>query len=115
MTLFLLPLGSSAAELHITEYQSIAVLEVQNRVDRVQFVLQKRLAIMHEVARTKWNQNLPIEDLAREQELLAGLAEQGKRKGIDEKWVLAFFQVFSNLADIFLIKSKLSDAIWIAM
>lgn len=92
LTLFLTPVVSSASQVAIPEHQNIAVRELQNKVDSVLLIIQKRLAVMHEVARTKWNQKLAIEDLVREQELLAGLAEKGKNQGMDEKWVLAFFQ-----------------------
>ena len=55
-------------------------------------LMQKRLDLMHEVARVKWNRNLPVEDIVREQEILTGLVGLGLKEGLDEKWTTRFFQ-----------------------
>ncbi|MGL4540638.1 MAG: gamma subclass chorismate mutase AroQ [Candidatus Rhabdochlamydia sp.] len=73
-------------------YQSIEDFEIEQKVDQLLLLMQKRLVIMHEVARTKWNQNLTIEDKIREQQILADLAEKASKYGLDEKWTTAFFQ-----------------------
>lgn len=73
-------------------YQSIEDFEIEKKVDQLLLLMQKRLVIMHEVARTKWNQNLTIEDKIREQQILADLAEKASKYGLDEKWTTAFFQ-----------------------
>jgi chorismate mutase-like protein len=70
----------------------IEEIELQKKVDEILLLVQKRLAIMHEVARTKWNQNLAIEDIAREQQLLTDLVGLAGKKGLDEKWTRQFFQ-----------------------
>ncbi|MGL5263522.1 MAG: gamma subclass chorismate mutase AroQ [Candidatus Rhabdochlamydia sp.] len=77
-------------------YQSIEDFEIEQKVDQLLLLMQKRLVIMHEVARTKWNQNLTIEDKIREQQILADLAEKASKYGLDEKWTTAFFQAQMN-------------------
>lgn len=73
-------------------HQNIHNLETQKIVDQLLLLIQKRLVVMHEVARTKWNQNLPIEDKVREQQILMDLAKQANKFNVDEKWVVKFFQ-----------------------
>jgi chorismate mutase len=66
--------------------------ELEQKIDLLLLLIQKRLVIMHEVARTKWNQNLPIEDKEREEQILTNLANKAKAFGLDEKFVVKFFQ-----------------------
>lgn len=73
-------------------YQTIEDFEVEQKIDQLLLLIQKRLVIMHEVARTKWNQNLPIEDKIREEQILADLAELARQYDLDEKWITNFFQ-----------------------
>lgn len=82
----------------ISEHQTISVYETQQKIDRVLFLIQKRLSVMHEVARAKWNQKLAIEDLVREKQILEGLVQQGNRYGFDGKWVQQFFQAQMDAA-----------------
>lgn len=84
----------------IPPHQSIAGYSIQKKVDQVLFLVQKRLSIMHEVARTKWNQNLAIEDLAREQQIIASLVKQGQAHGMDEAWIRKFFQAQFDAAKL---------------
>lgn len=79
-------------------YQNIEDFELEKKVDQVLFLIQKRLAIMHEVSRTKWNQELPIEDKIREQQILIDLAEKAKEYNLDEKWIAKFFQAQMDAA-----------------
>ncbi len=72
--------------------RTIENYETEKVTDQLLLLIQKRLAVMHEVARTKWNQKLAIEDKAREQIILTNLVEQCKKYGLDEKWVATFFQ-----------------------
>lgn len=73
-------------------HETIESFEVERNVDELLLLIQKRLVIMHEVARTKWNQNLPIEDKVREQQILADLVVKANQYGLDEKLVTRFFQ-----------------------
>lgn len=54
-------------------------------------LINQRLAIMFDVARTKWNTKAPVEDLARERALLAGVAEEGRGFGLDPADTTRFF------------------------
>lgn len=73
-------------------YQKIEDVELEKKVDQLLLLVQKRLAIMHEVARTKWNQNLPIEDKIREQQILVELAEKASQYHLEPRWITNFFQ-----------------------
>lgn len=73
-------------------YQSIEDYQIEKNVDQLLLLIQKRLSIMHEVARAKWNQKAPIEDKEREQQILATLVEQSRQYGLDGQFVAKFFQ-----------------------
>lgn len=75
----------------ISTHETIENVEIERKIDELLLLIQKRLVIMHEVARTKWNQNLPIEDKMREQQILADLTNKGSQYGLDEKLVTRFF------------------------
>lgn len=79
-------------ELKANEASALQNIEVEQKIDQLLLLIQKRLVIMHEVARTKWNQNLSIEDKGREQHILTELAGKANQYGLDEKWVTCFFQ-----------------------
>ncbi len=78
--------------------KTIDSYEIEKNVDQLLLLIQKRLVIMHEVARTKWNQNLPIEDKAREQQILTDLVEKAHQYGLEEKWIAKFFQAQMDAA-----------------
>lgn len=82
----------------IPTQQSMEDYAAEKKIDQLLLLIQKRLVIMHEVARTKWNQNLSIEDKVREQQILNGLIEQAGKRGLDEKWVARFFQAQMDAA-----------------
>lgn len=73
-------------------HETIGQFEAEQKIDELLLLIQKRLVIMHEVARTKWNQNLPIEDKVREQQILVDLAAKANQYGLDEKIITQFFQ-----------------------
>jgi chorismate mutase len=60
-------------------------------LDRVLRLMQQRLALMHDVARWKWNTGQPITDPQRERELLESVVERGRDKGLDPDLVRSFF------------------------
>ena len=60
-------------------------------LDRLLRLMQQRLALMHEVARWKWNAGQPITDPKREGQLLQSVVECGRDKGLDPDWVRRFF------------------------
>jgi chorismate mutase len=73
-------------------HETIGEFEAEQKIDELLLLIQKRLVIMHEVARTKWNQNLPIEDKAREQQILVDLAAKANQYDLKEKIITQFFQ-----------------------
>jgi chorismate mutase len=60
-------------------------------LDRLLRAMEKRLALMHEVARCKWNAGQPITDRQRECELLQSVVGRGQGKGLDPDLVRCFF------------------------
>jgi chorismate mutase-like protein len=60
-------------------------------LDRLLRLMGRRLALMHEVARWKWDQGRPVADPDRERELLRVVVERGRGKGLDPEFVRAFF------------------------
>lgn len=60
-------------------------------VDRLLTLMNERLALMHEVARFKWNEKKPIADVIRERELLEAMAAKGAAMGLDPHQVRWFF------------------------
>jgi chorismate mutase len=60
-------------------------------LDRLLRLMEQRLALMHEVARWKWNVGKPITDPERERVLLQSVVERGRGKGLDPDRVRSFF------------------------
>jgi chorismate mutase len=60
-------------------------------LDRLLTFMRQRLALMHDVARWKWTADKPIQDSRRERELLEGVVERGRVRGLDPVLVRAFF------------------------
>jgi chorismate mutase len=60
-------------------------------VDRLLGVMNRRLAVMHDVARWKWANGVAISDPAREARVLDAVAERAKRQGLDPSVVRAVF------------------------
>jgi chorismate mutase len=53
--------------------------------------MRQRLALMHDVARWKWNTGKPITAPQREREVLHSVVERGRGKGLDPELVRPFF------------------------
>jgi chorismate mutase-like protein len=60
-------------------------------VGRLLQLMRDRLALMHDVARSKWNSRRPVADLAREKAMLEDMAERGRAHGLDPAQTRAFF------------------------
>lgn len=95
---FLVAAKLSLAQAPSSLPQTVVSLETEKKVDQLFLLIQKRLSVMHQVAQTKWNQNLPIEDLPREKQILQGLVDQTKNLKTDEKWIARFFQAQMDAA-----------------
>jgi chorismate mutase-like protein len=62
-----------------------------SHLDRLLRLMERRLALMHDVARWKWKAGKPIEDPKRESELLQGVVERSRGKGLHPDLVRSFF------------------------
>lgn len=60
-------------------------------LDQLLRLMKQRLALMHDVARWKWNAGKPITDPERERELLQSVVECGRGKGLEPDLVRSFF------------------------
>lgn len=56
-----------------------------NAKRRLYTVVARRLALMPAVARWKWERRLPIEDHARELEVIHGFVQQAHQRGLDQQ------------------------------
>jgi chorismate mutase len=61
------------------------------KLDRLTGVMSRRLAISEDVARVKWNTKAPVEDLPREQAVLASVRKLAVQAKLDPDRVAAFF------------------------
>jgi chorismate mutase-like protein len=77
--------GCQPADVPVAPRRDLADL------DRLLRLMERRLALMHEVARWKWNAAKPITDPERERELLQSVVERGRVKGLDADRVRSFF------------------------
>lgn len=62
------------------------------QVDELRDLMAQRLSMMEDVARHKWNQQSAIEDLPREQKIIASLQQQATALGIPAAWAEHFFR-----------------------
>jgi chorismate mutase len=53
--------------------------------------MRDRLALMHDVARSKWNAQRPVGDPERERTLLREMEEKGRELGLDPQFTRSFF------------------------
>ena len=67
-------------------------------LERLLRLMRQRLALMHNVARWKWNTDKPITDAQRERELLHSVVERGRGKGLDADLVRSFFAAQMEVA-----------------
>ncbi|MEH2044687.1 gamma subclass chorismate mutase AroQ [Nostoc sp.] len=84
--------AQNSRSVKLVNLQAIRVAEQQLPVDKLLKLIQQRLLIAHDVARWKWNQKSPIEDLKREQELLLKVKQQATTHSLEPDTVAAFFQ-----------------------
>ena len=69
-------------------------------LDRLVTLIDARLAIGEEVARTKWNSGAAVEDPPREQQVLDSVVSRAAEFGLGEAWLRDFFraQIEANKA-----------------
>jgi chorismate mutase-like protein len=76
--------------------------DVQRRLDRwlafpwglepLRQAIDERLLLAQDVARAKWNVKAPIEDLPREEQVIAAAVRQGTALGLPEPWIRSVFR-----------------------
>lgn len=81
-----------SGSIKIVNSPALNINKQQIPVDNLLKLIQQRLIIAHDVARWKWNNQRPIEDLKREQELLLKVRQQATSQNLDPDTVAAFFQ-----------------------
>lgn len=63
-------------------------------------LMMERLALMPDVARFKWNTRAAIEDLGREQQIIAGLKREAEALGVPGGWAERFFRAQIEAAKV---------------
>ena len=61
-------------------------------VESLRALIDARLLLAPDVAQYKWNHHLPIEDLAREAQVIAALGHRAGELGVPQPWAEAFFR-----------------------
>jgi len=61
-------------------------------IESLRALIDARLLLAPDVAQYKWNHHLPIEDLAREAQVIAALGHQAGELGVPQAWAEAFFR-----------------------
>lgn len=89
-------------------HQSLTQYAIEKDVDYLLLLVQKRLVFMHEVARTKWKMQLPIEDLEREFLMLNEVVAEGEKLGLNPEIVRAFFSAQIQAAKLI----QADDFLW---
>jgi len=82
----------------VPEHQEMSQTRLIKTYDEILLLMQKRLAVMHEVARWKWNHGYPIEDLAQESRVLDKSVEIAMKYGIPKPWAIEFIQAQMDAA-----------------
>ena len=61
-------------------------------LEPLRHLIDERLMLAPDVARYKWNHHLPIEDVARENEIIAKLGHEASDLGVPQTWSEEFFR-----------------------
>lgn len=67
----------------------------QDAIDKLQALVEtsaRRLAIAEQVALTKWDNGIPVEDASREDQVIVSAAKAGQSRGLDPRAVSNFFK-----------------------
>lgn len=78
-------------EGYLNRYEAASQVDIPPEVTRIMRVVEQRNSTSGLVAIHKWKAGLPVEDLKREQEVIANAVEAGKRHGLSEERVRTFF------------------------
>lgn len=83
--------GPVIPEGHLNHYEAAAPLDIPPELTRLMRAVEQRNSTSRLVAIYKSKARLPLEDLKREQEVIANAVEAGKRHGLSEERVRTFF------------------------
>jgi len=75
---------------HIPPRRDVGCMEKIKVLDDVLLLMQKRLALMHEVARWKWHSGEPVESPEKELKMIERLADKAEEHGIPYNWACSF-------------------------
>ena len=64
----------------------------QIALDKLLTLIEQRLALADEVARSKWNSGAAVEDLARENEIVETIGRDAGKYGLDPAFARSFFR-----------------------
>ena len=62
------------------------------RIESMRALIDARLLLANDVAQFKWNHHIPIEDTAREAQVIAALGHQAGDLGVPQAWAEGFFK-----------------------
>ena len=84
----LIGIGSAYAETKTTSSRTSEIVDEETiKVDALLSTMQKRLSLMHEIAKYKWNNSAPIEDKSAEQDHINKYVQQSKFYGLEPQSV----------------------------
>ena len=66
--------------------------DFQTALDTLLTLIEQRLALADEVARSKWNSGAAVEDLARENEIVETIGRDAGKYGLDPAFARSFFR-----------------------
>lgn len=72
----------------------ISTMHAQSTIDKLQPLVEasaRRLAIAEQVALAKWDSQTPVEDAAREAQVITSAVKDGESRGLDRTYVSKFF------------------------
>lgn len=72
--------------------------QTRPRVRKLLKLMNDRIALMHDVARWKYNNHVPVADLEREKAILVRVAEQKLPANLNSAFVVTFFQAQMDVA-----------------
>jgi chorismate mutase len=87
-------LREELAILILVAFGGLGTAWAQDASDKLQSLVEtsgRRLAIAQQVALAKWDSQAPVEDAAREAQVITAAAKDGESRGLDRKFVTHFF------------------------
>ncbi len=90
------------ARSYVTVAGSLTISKIENpltlshadaeKIDNILRLIDQRLGVARQVAMSKWNSGIPIDDPVREAQILRRVQQQAIALNLDSAWVANFFQ-----------------------